>query len=157
MQEDTATVNGAAVMTEETIRTFVEAWYRALDVHAPFEEAYSFLAADGLNMQFPDGDIRDRGSFKTWYDRVTNIFFDENHNVQTVETRIDGDEATVEVVVGWQASWWTPPAAKSKRTSMDATQRWTVRPSDRNAYGLEIVTYNATVKPFAYAPGFSQL
>ena len=37
------------------------------------------------------------------------------------------------------------------------TQRWTVRRSSKNAYGLEIVTYNATVEPFKYAPGFARL
>lgn len=144
-------------LTEENIRRFAVAWYVALDVHAPFEEAARFLADQGLNMQFPDGDIKDSASFKKWYDRVTNIFFDENHNVQSVNVKISGEEAVVDIVVGWQASWFEAPAAKSKRTSMDATQRWTVRRSSKNAYGLEIVTYNATVEPFKYAPGFARL
>lgn len=143
--------------TEASIKEFVAAWYRALDFHVPLADAYAFLADEGLNMQFPDGDIRDFNSFKTWYDRVTNLFFDENHYVQTVKMRIDGDEAVVDVVVGWQASWWIAPEAKSKRVSMDATQRWTVRKSAKNAYGLEIVSYNATVEPFKYAPGFARL
>lgn len=141
----------------EQIKTFVAAWYQALDFHVPIEQAYALIADKDLNIQFPDGDIRDYASFKKWYDRVTNLFFDENHYVQTVEARISGDEAMVDIVVGWQASWWEPPAAKSKRVSMDATQRWTVRRSTRNAYGLEIVTYNATVEPFKYAPGFARL
>ena len=72
-------------------------------------------------------------SFKTWYDRVTNLFFDENHVVQTVDADIKGDVAELIVVVGWQASWWEPPSAKSKRVSMDATQQWTVRRSAKNA------------------------
>ena len=114
-------------------------------------------ADKGLRVIFPDGDITDLASFKKWYDRVTNIFFDENHNVASVQAQINGDEATLDVVVAWQASWWEPPSAKSKRTSMDATQRWTVRKSAKNAYGLEIVTYNATVEPFKYAPGFARL
>jgi hypothetical protein len=108
-------------------------------------------------MQFPDGDIRDYNSFKKWYDRVTNLFFDENHYVQTVQANISGDRADVDVVVGWQASWWEPPAAKSKRVSMDATQKWTVQQSTKNDYGLEIVFYNATAEPFKYAPGFARL
>lgn len=144
-------------ITLEQIKTFAAAWYEALDFHVPIEQAYALLADDGLDMQFPDGDIRDYASFKTWYERVTNLFFDENHYVQTVEAKISGDEAVVDILVGWQASWWEPPAAKSKRVSMDATQRWTVRRSDKNKYGLEIVTYNATVEPFKYAPGFARL
>ena len=143
--------------TEENIKRFAAAWYLALDQHVPIEECYKLLADKGLNMQFPDGDIRDLGGFKTWYDRVTNIFFDENHNVQSVEINVSGDRAEVDVVVGWQASWFEPPAAKSKRTSMDATQRWTLQRSSKNAYGLEIVTYNATAEPFKYAPGFARL
>jgi hypothetical protein len=150
-------VTSSNPLSEDNIRRFTVAWYVALDVHAPIEEISRFLADQGLKMQFPDGDIRDHASFKKWYDRVTNLFFDENHNVQSVKVKVSGDEATVDVVVGWQASWFEPPAAKSKRTSMDATQRWTVRRSNKNAYGLEIVTYNATVEPFKYAPGFAQL
>lgn len=146
-------------LTLPEIKDFVAAWYLALDQHAPIEACNSMLAdADkGLRVIFPDGDITDLDSFKKWYDRVTNIFFDENHNVASVEAQINGDEATLDVVVAWQASWWEPPSAKSKRTSMDATQRWTVRKSSKNAYGLEIVTYNATVEPFKYAPGFARL
>ena len=144
-------------ITSDQIKQFAAAWFQALDFHVPIEDAYALLADKGLNMQFPDGDIRDFASFKKWYDRVTNLFFDENHNVQTVEAKISGDEATVDIVVGWQASWWEAPAAKSKRVSMDATQRWTVRRSNKNKYGLEIVTYDATVEPFKYAPGFARL
>ena len=146
-----------APLTQAEITAFVAAWYQALDFHMPIQQVYPLLADEGLNMQFPDGDIRDHASFKKWYDRVTNLFFDETHNVQTVEAQIDGAEAIVDVVVGWQASWWEPPAAKSKRVAMDATQRWTVRRSSKNSYGIELVTYNATVKPFKYAPGCAHL
>ena len=144
-------------ITEDQIKIFVAAWYQALDFHVPIEQAYALLADQGLHVQFPDGDIRDYASFKKWYDRVTNLFFDESHYVQTVESKISGDEAVVDIVVGWQASWWVAPEAKSKRVSMDATQRWTVRRSKKNSFGLEIVTYNATVAPFMYAPGFARL
>ena len=144
-------------LTQEQIKGFVAAWYLALDQHAPIETCYAMLADRDLNVQFPDGNIHDMPSFKTWYDRVTNLFFDENHVVQTVDSDIKGDEADLIVVVGWQASWWEPPAAKSKRVSMDATQAWTVRRSTKNAHGLEIVNYNATYKPFDYAPGFARL
>lgn len=150
-----ATISNA--ITIEQIKAFVAAWYQALDFHLPIETVYPYLTDEGLNVQFPDGDIRDLSSFKVWYDRVTNLFFDENHNVVSVDANITGDTAVLEIVVAWQASWWEPPAAKSKRTSMNATQQWTVRRSNKNAYGLEIVTYNATVKPFEYAPGFAQL
>lgn len=142
---------------EADIKRFVAAWYLALDQHSPIDEVYKLLADPGLKMSFPDGDIKDLPSFKKWYDRVTNLFFDENHYVQEVTTRIHGDTADLDVVVGWQASWWEPPSAKSKRTSMDATQKWTVRKSTKNAYGLEIVSYNATAEPFKYAPGAARL
>ena len=146
-----------STITDQQIQKFVAAWYEALDFHFPIEQVYPLLAASGLVMSFPDGDIKDHASFKVWYDRVTNIFFDENHYVNEVKITPKGDEYVLDIIVGWQASLWIPPAAKSKRVSMDATQRWTVRSSSRNAYGLEIVSYNATVEPFKYAPGFARL
>lgn len=148
---------GNTPLTVESINRFVAAWYQALDFHIPIEQVYPMLAETGLNVQFPDGDIKDFASFKVWYERVTGLFFDENHYVQSVAAEIKGDEAVLDIVVGWQASWWEAPAAKSKRVSMDATQRWIVRKSDRNAFGMEIVNYNATVEPFKYAPGFARL
>jgi len=146
-----------APLTEKQINEFVAAWFRALDFHVSLEEIFRFLADRDLQMDFPDGAIRDAATFKKWYDRVTHLFFDENHNVNGVRANITGDQAVLDILVGWQASWWEPPAAKSKRVSMDATQRWTVRRSRRNGFGLEIVSYNATVEPFKYAPGFATL
>ncbi len=147
----------AEPITTDQIKKFVAAWFLALDQHDPIDHCYPLLADEDLNMQFPDGDIRDHPSFKVWYDRVTNLFFDEQHIVQTVDAEIKGEAANLRVVVGWQASWWEAPAAKSKRVSMDATQVWTVRRSAKNQYGLEIVAYNATAEPFKYAPGFARL
>lgn len=144
-------------ISEKQIRDFVAAWYQALDFHLPIEQVYPLLAAEGLKMSFPDGDISDPASFKTWYDRVTNLFFDENHFVNEVQIKPDGECYVLDIIVGWQASWWEAPAPKSKRVSMDATQRWIVRPTNRNPFGLEILFYNATVEPFKYAPGYARL
>jgi len=144
-------------ITMDQIKKFVAAWFLALDQHAPLEQVLTFLAEKDLYVQYPDGDIRDFDGFNRWYKKVTCAFFDENHNVKSVEGTISGDRAQLRVVVGWQASWFEPPAAKSKRTSMDATQTWTVRRTARNIYGLEIVTCDDVTVPFAYAPGFACL
>jgi hypothetical protein len=155
---------------EDNIKKFAAAWYLALDVHAPTEEIEKLLVDDGLQMIFPEKTLHGRGDFRAWYaggtygdgeraPGVINIFFDEIHNVKSLSIDASGDEATVDVVVGWQASWFEAPAAKSKRTAMDATQRWTLRAcsKEKNPYGVEVVSYNAMLKPFQYAPGFATL
>lgn len=144
-------------ITVEQVKRFAAAWYQALDRHAPVEELYSLLADEGLRMHFPEGDIRDVDGFRRWYERVIHRFFDENHTVHGLEAHVQEEVAEVRVVVGWQASWFDPPAAKSQRLSLDATQMWSVRRSDKNAYGLELITYDATAEPFQYAPGFARL
>ncbi|HEV2173400.1 MAG TPA: hypothetical protein VGR71_07525, partial [Nitrospira sp.] len=73
------------------------------------------------------------------------------------QPQISADQANVRIVVGWQASWIEPPAARSKRLSMEFTQQWAVRRSDKNFYGLEILQYVATAEPFKSAPGFAHL
>lgn len=155
-------------LNEDNIKKFALAWYLALDQHAPEEQIATFLADDGLKMIFPESTLEGMSDFLAWYrggktaagndlPGVINIFFDENHNVASVTPKVEGESASVDVLVAWQASWFTAPEAKSKRTAMDATQTWIVRKSDKNPFGLEIVSYNAMAKPFAYAPGFARL
>lgn len=153
----------------EQINNFVAAWYLALDQHIP-QEACARFVADDVEMIFPEKTLHGIDDLKAWYaggtysdgesaPGVINIFFDENHNVVSVEATSDlnAAEVSIRVIVAWQASWFNPPNAKSTRTSMDATQDWTVRRSDKNEYGLEISSYNAMAEPFNYAPGFARL
>ena len=74
----------------------------------------------------------------------------------SIESRIDSDHADLYVVVAWTTLWIDPPAPTSKRVSLDSTQAWTVRVSDKNKnpYGLEIVSYKAELH---YAPGSARL
>ena len=156
-------------ITMEQINEFVRAWYLALDQHVPADQCAQFVA-DDVEMIFPEKTLHGKDDLLAWYaggtysdgeqaPGVINIFFDENHNVVSVEAVSDllGDAIDLRVVVAWQASWFNPPAAKSTRTSMDAIQDWTVKVSDRNPYGLVITSYNAMAEPFKYASGFARL
>ena len=149
------------------IKQFVAAWYLALDNHAPTEDLAALLT-DDVQMIFPEATLPGIADFKAGTRRqvldgteapgVINIFFDENHNVVSVDApAAPTSEPDLKVVVAWQASWFVKPATKAKRTSLDATQAWTrgqveqepVRPGDQQ--------YNAVAAPFAYAPGFARL
>ena len=157
-----------ATISMNDIKNFVTAWYKALDQHVPPAECARLVADDNLEMIFPEKTLHGVSDFLAWYaggtysdgttaPGVINIFFDENHNVVSVDGQISGNQATLEVVVAWQASLFEAPAAKSKRVSLDATQRWVVRVSSKNVYGFEVISYNAMAKPFQYAPGFARL
>lgn len=157
----------ADVLSIENIKSFAAAWYNALDTHAPVEQLQEFLAED-VEMNFPpDPPFSGYAGFKAWYvDIIVKTFFDENHNVVSVEVvNPTATSAELNVVVAWQASWFRatglPQDAKSHRTSMNAFQKWIIRPTEKrgalNTFGLEATYYNAAVKPFEYAPGFAQL
>jgi hypothetical protein len=157
-----------STISEDQIKKFVAAWYLALDQHVPPAECAKLVSDNNLEMIFPEKTLHGVSDFLAWYaggtysdgtqaPGVINIFFDENHNVVSVEANISGDQATLDVVVAWQASVFEAPAAKSKRVSLDATQRWVVRASSKNSFGLEVTSYNAMSKPFQYAPGFARL
>jgi hypothetical protein len=113
-------------LTKEEIDDLAARWYKALDVHAPIEELYDMLLDDGNEMLWPEGPTYGHAGFKTWYDRVTRIFFDEVHTITKVDPKIDGDSADVEVVVNWQAKVWNPPEPNSKFLGFDAYQTWQV-------------------------------
>jgi hypothetical protein len=147
-------------LSSANINAFVVAWYRALDAHAPFEEVYSMLATEGLLMRFPEAVVADRAAFSGWYQRVTHTFFDEEHHVHGVvrtDAAAAADAAELRVDLGWQASLWVAPEARSRRICMDTTQRWVVRRSARNGFRLEIQRYEVPLESLRYAPGFARL
>lgn len=148
-----------AFIPRDAIQPFVEAWFHALDVHAPPGECLKLLAADGLRMRFPEGELSGTVAFLKWYDRVVNLFFDERHTIQRLEL-LAADEAStaIDVRVRWQSEWWAPPEPTSKHIDLEVGQQWRIRRCSRekNALGLEIVEYFVS-DDIAYAPGSAVL
>jgi ketosteroid isomerase-like protein len=114
-------------LTKEEIDDLAQRWYRALDVHAPVEQLHAMILDGHANeMVFPEMTTHGHAEFTDWYEKVTRRFFDEVHTLKKVEPTIDGDTASVEVVVNWRASVWEPPSPNSKLLHMDAFQTWEV-------------------------------
>jgi hypothetical protein len=125
-------------LTAVTIRHLVTDWYRALDLHVPLSDATSMLDDADLVMQFPEGEVRGHDGFAEWYDRVTRIFFDEQHVVKSVNVDfVSPSEAEVKVLVNWQAKVWHPPAPRSEWLGFDSAQTWRVR--RRNGCGDPVI------------------
>jgi predicted metal-dependent phosphoesterase TrpH len=122
-------MSSPAPLTESEVREFAEAWYRKLDVHEPLEN-YRPLLTEDVEMVFPEATVKGFEGFTGWYERVIRIFFDEVHTVKetTLET-VSDEQATVKVVVKWEASVWNPPEPYSKRITLDAYQTWIVKRS----------------------------
>ena len=71
-------------LTADEIKDLADRWYKALDVHAPIEELYDMLLDDGNEMMWPEGPTHGHAEFKGWYDKVTNLFFDEVHTITRI-------------------------------------------------------------------------
>ncbi|MFA4902418.1 MAG: hypothetical protein WC600_06695 [Desulfobaccales bacterium] len=120
----TSTAISGEPLSQAEIEAFVAAWYRKLDIHAPWEELQSMVAEQGLEMQFPEGSISGVAAFRNWYEGVIRIFFDEVHIVTRVSTTWEAGKAVVDVVVNWQARRWRPAAPRSEWLGFDAYQLW---------------------------------
>lgn len=141
------------MLTQQSIQSLAEAWYKKLDVHAPMVELLPLLADEELEMVFPEATIYGHAGFEGWFQRVIRIFFDEVHTVKKVESDINGSSAIVKVIVHWEASVWNSPEAKSKRIMLDAYQTWEVKQlSDER-----IVITKYTVDQLQYADGSATL
>ncbi|GAA3753151.1 YybH family protein [Salinactinospora qingdaonensis] len=142
-----------ASLDEQSVRLLVKEWYEALDRHDPEEKLISFLASDGLVMNFPEGTLRGIDGFRSWYQAVTNKFFDEIHEITSVDVRmLSPVHAEVRVVVNWQTKVWNAPAPNSEWLGFDATQTWSVVLQDGTP---RIRTY--TVDDLTPMPGSAEL
>lgn len=110
-------------MDDTALRTWVEAWFRALDRHADLDDVLGFVA-DDVELRLPEGIRRGRGGFADWYLEVTHRYFDEEHRVRRVDVRRSGDAVTLVVQVRWETRVWDPPAARCTSLCFDAAQTW---------------------------------
>lgn len=131
-------MNQLQPLSEGEIQELAVEWYNKLDIHAPLEEYKALLAEQGLEMRFPEGIYQGFDSFAGWYrgdannPGVINLFFDEVHTLKLVNpVTISAEEASVKVIVKWEASKWNAPAPISERIVMDAYQTWIVKRSPK--------------------------
>lgn len=136
------------------IRQLADEWYAALDQHVPLSDVTKFLVDDGLEMRFPETTAKGHSGFAEWYKAVTNRFFDEKHVITKVAGAVNGEEATVAVIVHWEARMWDPPAPNSAWLGFDADQTWIVVQEDGDKTP-KIKTY--IVNELAPVPGSASL
>jgi SnoaL-like domain len=115
-----------ALMNGE-VQELVYAWFRRLTDKVSLDEMLSMLSSDEFEMRFPDATIRSYADFKQWYEGVTNLFFDQVHDVKMLAVDLDGVQAGVTLVVNWQARTWKPPAPYSEWQGFNVHQTWTVK------------------------------
>jgi hypothetical protein len=122
------------------VKALVVGWFRRLTDHAPVEEMLAMLDLQRLQMTFPEATLRSEADFRKWYGDVTGKFFDQRHDLEMLDVDVQEHRAHVNLVVGWQARTWTPPAAYSGWIGAHAYQEWMV---ERAAEHLppRIVTY----------------
>jgi hypothetical protein len=130
----------ATALSEKEVKSFVDQWYRKLDVHAPADEVVPLVADEGLEMRFPEATLRGQAAFREWYDGVIRKFFDEIHDMKDLKITCSGDSADVKLCVNWQAKVWNPPAPKSVWLGFDAYQTWIVKRSSKTGQPV-ITTY----------------
>jgi SnoaL-like domain len=123
----------------DRVQSFVSDWFHKLDQHVPVESLLP-MVSDTVEFQFPEGPVHGADGFRRWYEGVTNIFFDEVHELRWVNVQYK-DEATAEVrlVVKWEAHRWKGPAPRSQSLAFDALQTWTVQRAPAN--GEPVITH----------------
>ena len=136
------------------IQQLADEWYAALDQHVPLSDVTKFLVDDGLEMRFPETTAKGHSGFAEWYRAVTNRFFDEKHVITKVAGAVEDGEATVKVLVHWEARMWDPPAPNSAWLGFDADQTWIVVQGNEDAMP-KIKTY--IVNELAPVPGSASL
>lgn len=147
-------MSSSTALTEVEVQQLVKNWYLMLDVHPPMVDLLPMVAPESLEMKFPEATLRSLAEFEKWYQWAIRTYFDEVHEVKQCDVTLEGDTAKANIIVKWEASMWTPPAAKSVRVRLDAYQTWIVKRSVETGQPM-IVTYS--VDGFKYYEGSATL
>ena len=115
------------------VADLVTTWFRRLTDKASPQDMLAMLDPAGPTLVFPDGTFTGEDGFRAWYGAVTGRFFDQVHELRTVDVEGRADGAEVRLTVDWQARTWQPPAANSDWTGATARQHWSIRRADDRA------------------------
>jgi hypothetical protein len=121
---------GIAPLTRWEITDLVATWFRRLTDKAAPDVMLAMLDPAGPTLVFPDGTFTGEDGFRAWYDAVTGRYFDQVHELRTMDVDCRAAVAEVRLTVDWQARTWQPPAAYSGWTGATARQHWSVRRAD---------------------------
>ena len=87
------------MFTHPEIWSFASNWYRYLDVHAPLGSFRPLLTED-VQLVFPEATVTGFEGYSSWYNKVIDIFFDEQHTLKIADITSQSDQAAeVHVVV----------------------------------------------------------
>jgi SnoaL-like domain len=114
-------------LTNGEVQELVYTWFRNVTDKVALEEMQALLSSDELEMRFPEATIRNYEDFRRWYEGVTNLYFDQMHDLKLLAVDLDGMRARVTLVVNWQARTWKPPASHSEWRGFNVHQAWTVK------------------------------
>ena len=126
----TELASSPAPLTAAEIEAFAREWYRLLDEHAPVERVMALIAPGEVEFRLPEATLISADQVRQWYAGgggfagVINVFFDEEHTLQSVQAEPAEDRASARVVVSWQARTWRPPSPRSERVAVEADQHW---------------------------------
>ncbi|HZR42723.1 MAG TPA: hypothetical protein VFB12_21565 [Ktedonobacteraceae bacterium] len=120
-------MNGTTPLTNVEVQNLVYTWFQKITAKVDLDELLQMLSKNELEMRFPETTIRNHGDFKRWYEGVTNLYFDQIHDLKMLAVDLDGPQADVSLVVHWQARTWQPPSAYSKWQDAYIHQRWSIK------------------------------
>lgn len=120
-------------LTENMVRNLILTWYSSTNEHRPVEEFESLLSED-VEMRYPNKKepFTGRTAFREWYADVLKIYFDETHEVESWDIKLDGKRAVAVVIVRWEARSWPVGSARSKYEASLSRQRFEIERSSAN-------------------------
>jgi hypothetical protein len=119
--------------TEKMVRNVILTWYSGTNEHRPVAEIETMLSED-VQMKYPDQPepLIGKAGFREWYANVLKKYFDETHEVESWNITIDGNQATVTVIVRWEARSWPVGVARSKYEAFLTRQHFMLQRSVEN-------------------------
>jgi len=111
-------------LTAEMVKNVVLCWYEGTNDHKPPGNLLALLT-DDVEMRYPyiEKPFTGKEAFSAWYADVLMKYFDETHNVESWDIKVDGQLAKVAVVVRWERRAWKPGEATSHYEAFISHQR----------------------------------
>ncbi len=102
------------------VRAFVYQWFHWFDVHADEQRFLEHLAAEGLELHYPERTLRSQAEFVEWYHGIGQTIRRNTHDVSELEVvALAGQRYRITLRV-----WWRAVTTEGKELSVQVRQTW---------------------------------
>jgi hypothetical protein len=144
---------GGKALSFDELREIILTWWKLQDAHAGLSAFLPIIAAEGFEIRLGDRSMKGYQGLEE-HRELKRMFFDESHDMKSLDVDISKDGAEARSVTRWEASYRVEPSPSSRKVKAELIHSWSLK---RSSSTKKAVIVRQVLTSFEPLPGHSPI